>query len=172
MTTLIKFEIELGKKIFALEKLLKELSTEVSKVLTAIDQAQGYSYSCKVKLAGIPGLRALENAFDASQLCLRIFNGIGVEVKPYGIDISHRITPSHATEQQPNKYSPSGECTSLLSMLEFSIIQLHVLKACCLMQKSSRKVQLCILMDQKLDSVDEENAGISTPRNQEYEGFR
>ena len=101
MTILLNFEIELGKKIFGLEKLLKELSTEVSKVLTAIDQAQGYSYSYNVKVVGIPELGPLENAFDTSKLRLRTFNGIEVEVKPYGIDMSHRITPSHATEERP-----------------------------------------------------------------------
>lgn len=98
---LIKFRDRAWEKISALEKLLKELSTDVSKVSTAIDQVQEYSYSYNVKLVGVPELGPHENAFDTSQLCLRIFNGIGVEVKPYDIDISHRITPRHATEGRP-----------------------------------------------------------------------
>ena len=88
-------------KISTLEKSLKQLSTEVSKVSMAIDQVQEYSYSYNIKLVGVPELEPLENAFKTSQLCSKIFNAIGVDVKPYDIDIAHRITPRHATERRP-----------------------------------------------------------------------
>ena len=94
-----KFRDRALDKISTLEKSLKQLSTELSKVLMAIDQVQEYSYSYNLKLVGVPELEPRENAFQTSQLCSIIYNAIGVHVKPYDIDIAHRTTPRHAAER-------------------------------------------------------------------------
>lgn len=89
------------EKIYTLEKPLKQLSTEVSKVSMAIDQVQEYSYSYNLKLVGVPELEPRENAFQTLQLCSVIYIAIGVHVKPYDIDITHRMTPCHAAKRRP-----------------------------------------------------------------------
>ena len=37
-----------------------------------------------------------ETKITTSQLCLKIFSAIGVDIKTYDIDIAHRVTPRHA----------------------------------------------------------------------------
>ena len=96
-----KFRDQAFDKISTLEKSPKQLSTEVSKVSMAIDQIQECSYSYNLKLVGVPQLEPLDNAFQTSQLCSKIFNAIGVDVNSYDIVIAHRITPRHATERRP-----------------------------------------------------------------------
>ena len=198
----LKFEFALGKKIFTLEKLLKELSIEVSKVSTAIDQVQEYSCSymqcqaCRRFLS----LDRMKMPSKRHSLCLRIFNGIVVEVKPYDIDISHRITPRHATEGRPkpiickftrritreqvtvsrkevNKINPTSIGLPENVSMEHAGILDHLtprLQGLLQMQKSSRKGPIMpILLGQKLDSMAEEKREISTHRNtREYEGSR
>lgn len=90
-----KFRDRAFDKISTLEKPLKQLSTEVSK---AIVQVQEYSYSYNLKLVGFPELEPRENAFQTLQLCSVIYIAIEVHVKPYDIDIAHRMTPRHAAE--------------------------------------------------------------------------
>ena len=51
-----KFRDRALDKISTLEKAVKELSTEVSKVSIAIDQVQKYSCSYNLKLIGVPEL--------------------------------------------------------------------------------------------------------------------
>ena len=71
---LYKFRDRALDKISTFEKSLKRLSTELSKVSMAIDQVQEYSYSYILKLVGVRGeLEPLENAFQTSQLCSKIF---------------------------------------------------------------------------------------------------
>lgn len=67
----------------------------------AIDQVQEYSYSYNLKIVGVPELEPCENAFQTLQLCSVIYIAIGVHVKPYDIDIAHRMTPCHAAKRRP-----------------------------------------------------------------------
>ena len=88
------------ERISAMEKSLAVISSRVKNLALAIEQAQEYSYSY-VKLVGVPEIKPHENASETSQLCLNIFNAIGVEIHPYDIDLAHRVTPCQATEGRP-----------------------------------------------------------------------
>ena len=93
-----KFRDQARDKIASIEKTLSSLLTDIDKLSSAIDEAQEYSYSYNVKLVGVLELRPRENAPETSALCLRTFNTIGAHVKPYDIDIAHRVTPRQALE--------------------------------------------------------------------------
>lgn len=62
----------------------------------AFYQVQEYSYSYNVELVGVPELKQRESAYETSQLFLKFFNAIGVDIKTYDINIAHRVTPRHA----------------------------------------------------------------------------
>ena len=98
---LAKFWKQAGDKLNVIEKTLSGLLTEVNKLSSAIDQGQEYSYSYNVKLVGVPELNQRESAYDTTELCIRIFNAIGVDVKTYDIDIAHRVAPRRAAEGRP-----------------------------------------------------------------------
>ena len=46
----------------------------------AIDDIQKYSYQYNVKLLGVPECNERETAATSTELCVRLFNGMGVEV--------------------------------------------------------------------------------------------
>ena len=83
-----KFRDRTPNKISTLRKSLKQLSTEVSKVSGAI-QEYSYSYNCNLKLVGVRA-GTTRNCLPDFAALLKI-NVIGVGVKPYDIDIAHRI---------------------------------------------------------------------------------
>ncbi|XP_068717170.1 uncharacterized protein [Montipora capricornis] len=93
---LVRFRKQVGDKLNAIEKTLSDLLTKVNELSSAIDLAQEYSYSYNVKLVGVPELKQRESAYETSQLCLKIFSAIGVDIKTFDIDIAHRVTPRHA----------------------------------------------------------------------------
>ena len=98
---LVKFRKQAEERISAMEKSLAVISSRVNNLASAIEQAQEYSYSYNVKLVGVPEIKPRENASETSQLCLNIFNAIGVEIHPYDIDLAHRVTPRQAAEGRP-----------------------------------------------------------------------
>ena len=98
---LVKFRKRAEERISAMKKSLAVISSRVNNLAWAIDQAQEYSYSYTVKLVGVPETKPRENASETSQLCLNIFNAIGAEIRPYDIDLAHRVIPRPAAEGRP-----------------------------------------------------------------------
>ena len=90
------FRKQFGDKLNAIEKTLNGLLTEVNELLSVIDQLQEYSYSYNVELVGVPELKQRDSAHETSQLFLKFFSAIGVDIKTYDINMAHRVTPRHA----------------------------------------------------------------------------
>jgi hypothetical protein len=67
----------------------------------AIDDIQKYSYQYNVKLLGVPECNGRETATTSTELCVRLFNGMGVEVKTHDIDIAHRVPHRNASATGP-----------------------------------------------------------------------
>ena len=83
-----------------LETRLTEISAKVEHLSTSIDEAQQYSYSYNVKLMGIPHLKPRESAQETSELCLKVFQQMGVRLTLQDIHIAHRV-PTRKTTDKP-----------------------------------------------------------------------
>ena len=67
----------------------------------AIDDIQKYSYQYNVKLLCVPEYNERETAATSTELCIRLFNGMGVEVKTHNMDIVHRVPHRNAFATGP-----------------------------------------------------------------------
>jgi predicted nucleic acid-binding Zn-ribbon protein len=66
-----RFSKTAKQQISRLESRLAEIADKVELVSNSIDEAQQYSYSYNVKVAGIPHLKQKESARDTSDLCIK-----------------------------------------------------------------------------------------------------
>ena len=91
---LTRFRVFAEKEFKRFNNCLEELTGHFNKIATAIDEMQKYSYQYNLKILGLPELshqNEQESAVHSTNLCVRLFNEMGVEVKSHDIDIAHRI---------------------------------------------------------------------------------
>ena len=74
------------------------LSDKVENISAAIEESQQYCYN--VKLMGILDNNSSESASETTNLCLKLFQKLGVEITRYDIDIAHRV-PSRSARPTP-----------------------------------------------------------------------
>ena len=76
------------------------LSDKVENISAAIKESQQYSYRYNVKLMGIPDNNSSESASETTNLCLKLFHKLGVDITRNDIDIAHRV-PSRSARPTP-----------------------------------------------------------------------
>ena len=82
---------------------LDTLTKRVCEMTIAIDEATAYSYQYNIKIVGVPEKASKESAADTADICLKMFNKLGVSVKEEDIDIAHRVpTRNKDRQKQPN----------------------------------------------------------------------
>jgi prefoldin subunit 5 len=96
-----RFSKTAKQQISRLESRLAEIADKVELVSNSIDEAQEYSYSYNVKVAGIPHLKQKESARDTSDLCIKIFHEMGVALSIQDINIAHRVPTRKTNDNQP-----------------------------------------------------------------------
>ena len=89
------------KEFKRLNKRLEGVAKKSDELSDAIDDIQKYSYQYNVKLLGVPECNERETAATSTELCVRLFNGMGVEVKAHDIDIAHRVPHRNASATGP-----------------------------------------------------------------------
>lgn len=70
---------------------LANFSYRVDEIEKKLDDSLSYSYQYNLKITEVPQLKAKETAEETTQLCLKIFSKMGVDVKDSDIDIAHRV---------------------------------------------------------------------------------
>jgi len=70
---------------------LNKLASQVEAVTKAIDNPTSYSYQYNLKIVGVPQTNENEKVEETTNLCLKLFKKIGVDVRETDIDIAHRI---------------------------------------------------------------------------------
>ena len=88
---LMDFKMETLAVLDNFHSKLKDLTSQVNSLSTAIDNATNYSYQYNLKLLGVPQENPRETAEETTELCLKVFEKIGIEVMETDIDIAHRI---------------------------------------------------------------------------------
>lgn len=84
-----------------LNKKLNSLTKRVDEIADAIDNIERYSYLYNVKLIGIPELKSKESAQKTSILCIKLFQGMGVDITLQDIDIAHRVPSRNPAYHKP-----------------------------------------------------------------------
>ena len=90
-----------NQQISRLDTRLTEIAEKVELISNSIDEAQEYSYLYNVKIVGIPHLKPKESARETSELCVKVFQEIGVALSIQDIDIAHRVPTRRANDNQP-----------------------------------------------------------------------
>ena len=67
------------------------LTKKVDIMTKEIDEATAYSYQYNIKIVGVPQIDRTESADDTTEMCIQMFNKLGVYVKDEDIDIAHRV---------------------------------------------------------------------------------
>ena len=88
---LSSFRREAKNEFVQLNKKLDNLTTRVDEIGEAIDNIERYSYQYNVKIIGIPELKLKESAQETSNLCVKLFQKMGVDITSQDIDIAHRV---------------------------------------------------------------------------------
>ena len=70
---------------------LINFSDRVEEIEKKLDDSFNYSYQYNLKITDVPQLKGKETAEETTQLCLKIFSKMGVDVKDSDIDIAHRV---------------------------------------------------------------------------------
>jgi hypothetical protein len=92
---------ELAEKGFKiLYKRLEGVAKKSDELSDALDDIQEY-YQYNVKLLGVPECNERETAASSTELCVQLFNGMGVEVKTHDVDIAHRVPHRNAFATGP-----------------------------------------------------------------------
>ena len=75
------------------------LSDKVENISAAIEESQQYSYRYNVKLMGIPDNNSSESASETTNLCLKLFQKLGVEITRNDVEITR--VPSRSARPTP-----------------------------------------------------------------------
>jgi len=81
-----------------------------------------------VKLVGVPSLEQHESGYETSQLCLKIFHAIGVNIKTCDIDIPHRVTLCHTASAEGRPKPIVCKFTRRLTRDQVMVLQRGVTK--------------------------------------------
>jgi len=66
-----------------------------------------YSYQYNLKIVGIPLISESKSAQDTTELCVKLFSGLGVDVSIWEIDIAHRVPQRDASTGNGNRRQPN-----------------------------------------------------------------
>ena len=98
---LSSFRCEAKNEFAQLNKKLDNLTTRVDEIGKAIDNIERYSYQYNVKIIGIPELKSKETAQETSNLCVKLFQKMGVDITSQDIDIAHRVPSRNPAYHKP-----------------------------------------------------------------------
>ena len=87
---LVKSESSLSKTLEIFSRRWDLLTVNVDRIDIAIDEMLYYSYQYNLKIMGIPLISESESAQDTTELCVKLFSGLGVNVSISEINIAHR----------------------------------------------------------------------------------
>ena len=104
---LVKSESSLSKALEIFSRRWDLLTVNVDRIDIAIDEMLYYSYQYNLKIMGIPLISESESAQDTTELCVKLFSGLGVNVSISEIDIAHRgpqrdNSTGNGNRRQPN----------------------------------------------------------------------
>ena len=77
---LVKSESSLSKALENFSHRLDLLTVNVDRIDKAIDKMVCYSYQYNLKIVGIPLISESKSAQDITELCVKLFSGLGVDV--------------------------------------------------------------------------------------------
>ena len=80
-----------------LKSQLNSIDEHVETIATSIEETRQYSYKYNVKIIGVPQLNSRESAVETTQLCIKLFNKLGIEVSQHDIDIAHHVSVRRAS---------------------------------------------------------------------------
>lgn len=92
LTWLHETESEMRKELNGISKRLDDIEQRLEELDSAMEELQNYSYAFNVKVLQVPELKPNESAEETSQLCVDLFNSMGVQVSLNDIDIAHRVS--------------------------------------------------------------------------------
>ena len=98
---LSSFHCEAKNEFVQLNKRLDNLTTRVDEIGEAIDNIERYSYQYNIKIIGIPALKSKESAQETSNLCVKLFKKMGVDITSQDIDIAHRVPSRNPAYHKP-----------------------------------------------------------------------
>lgn len=91
------FKDEANAELRKLKSRLNAIDEQVETIANSIEESRQYSYKYNLKITGIPQLNSRESAVETTQLCINLFNKLGVDVHQYDIDIAHRVSARGAS---------------------------------------------------------------------------
>ena len=106
---------------------LNTLSTLVDEMTIEFDNLVQHNYNFNVKLARVPEIAepgSKESALDTTKLCVRIFEGMGLDIWINDIDRVHRVPAQNATN------GPKPIICRLVRQLTREEVVSHRLKRC------------------------------------------
>ena len=92
-----RFKDEATAELKKLKSQLNSIDEHVETIATSIEETRQYSYKYNVKIIGVPQLNSRESAVETTQLCIKLFNKLGIEVSQHDIDIAHRVSVRRAS---------------------------------------------------------------------------
>jgi chromosome segregation ATPase len=85
-----RFRTFAEKEFGTFNKRLEELANRSNKIANAIDEIQKYSYQYNLKIIGVPEQNQDgETAEVTTNICIRLFEKLGVKFDSHDIDIAH-----------------------------------------------------------------------------------
>lgn len=94
---LSRFKDEATVELKKLKPRLNSIDEQVETIANSIEETRRYSYKYNVKITGVPQLNSRESAVETTQLCINLFNKLGIEVNQHDIDIAHRVSVRRAS---------------------------------------------------------------------------
>jgi len=77
---LVKSESSLSKALENFSHRLALLTVNVDRIDKAIDKMLYYNYQYNLKIVGVPLISESKSAQDTTELCVKLFSGLGVDV--------------------------------------------------------------------------------------------
>ena len=95
------FRQSVTKQLQSIEMKLQQIGARVEELANAIDAFEMYSYQYNLKIVGLPSAAEQESPSETLNLCLRLFQAMGVrEISATEIDIAHRVPTRRASSSR------------------------------------------------------------------------
>ena len=95
------FRQSVTKQLQTIEMKLQQIGARVEELANGIDAFEMYSYQYNLKIVGLPSAAEQESPNETLNLCLSLFQAIGVrEISATDIDIAHRVPTRRASSRE------------------------------------------------------------------------